>query len=155
MADEISQRRRSYADQRARRRENLLLFVGVPLGWGVVVLAVYWVFVSFTVFSVQSGSMLPGLEPSDIIIAARNCYRAHPPQAGDIVFPDPHPRRTGTFIKRVIGLPGEAVQLDGGIVHIGRKPVEIQPLKPYALVDRRSRRIVRNIPQYEETLPSG
>src|SRR4051812_23667967 len=56
-------------------------------------------------------SMYPSLYDGDLLIASKLDYRIHPIERGDIVIlKDPlDPRRD--FIKRVVGLPGDRVQI--------------------------------------------
>ena len=69
----------------------------------------------FRRFVIREESMRPDLAPGDWVIARR---RAGPLQRGDVVvFDDP----TGSglsLVKRVIGLPGEAMGIDGGRVTV-------------------------------------
>lgn len=51
-------------------------------------------------------------------------YPLHPPQRGDIiVFDPPISSSDKPYIKRVIGLPGETVELRDGVVYIDGKPL--------------------------------
>ena len=69
-------------------------------------------------FRVQGTSMLPLLEDSERIIVNKFVYRFHPIQRGDVVvfwYPkDP----SVSFIKRVVGLPGETVELRQGVLFV-------------------------------------
>ena len=65
-------------------------------------------------FRIDGSSMEPGLHDGEYVIVNRVTYRLQPPQRGDvIVF-----QRDGSreFIKRVIGLPGDTVEVQGGHV---------------------------------------
>jgi len=65
-------------------------------------------------FRIDGSSMEPNLHDGEYVIVNRVTYRLQPPQRGDvIVF-----QRDGSreFIKRVIGLPGETVEVRGGHV---------------------------------------
>jgi signal peptidase I len=66
-------------------------------------------------FSVAENSMRPALKPGDWLIAQR---QQRVPERGDvIIFPSPdEPDRF--FIKRVVGLPGERIEISDGQVHI-------------------------------------
>lgn len=72
---------------------------------------------------IPSGSMLPTLQINDRLIIEKMSYRFKDPQRGDIVVFSP----TATlekqnfhdaFIKRVIGLPGETIEVKGGRVYV-------------------------------------
>src|SRR2546423_11960345 len=68
---------------------------------------------------------------SDRVIAVRIVYRFRDPARGEVaVFDAPAAARqcgeTGTFIKRVIGLPGERVSERMGVVYVGGKPLADQ-----------------------------
>jgi len=81
-------------------------------------------------FRVQGTSMLPLLQDSERIIVNKFVYRFHPIERGDVVvfwYPrDP----SVSFIKRVIGLPGDSVELRNGALYVnGRLTIESY-LKP-------------------------
>ena len=57
------------------------------------------------------------------------------------------------YIKRLIGLPGDKVQVIKGILHINEKPATLERTKDYHTVDNSGRVLV--MPQYWETLPNG
>ena len=75
-------------------------------------------------FRVQGTSMLPLLEDSQRIIVNKFVYRFHPIERGDVVvfwFPrDP----SVSYIKRVVGLPGDTVELRRGLLYVNGQPVE-------------------------------
>lgn len=75
-------------------------------------------------FRVQGTSMLPLLEDSERIIVNKFVYRFSPIQRGDVVvfwYPrDP----SVSFIKRVIGMPGDVVELRRGAVHVNGRKVD-------------------------------
>ena len=64
------------------------------------------------------------------------------------------PRDTSTdYIKRVIGLPGDVVQVKAGIVHINGEAVARVRVDDFVERDEEGR--IRRIPRYQETLPNG
>ncbi len=79
-----------------------------------------WVLISFVArtYYIPSGSMLPTLQIHDVLLVDKFEYRFHAPREGDIVvFPPPVPT-PDDFIKRVIGLPGDQLRIDRGVVYL-------------------------------------
>jgi signal peptidase I len=72
---------------------------------------------------VDGESMVPTLTSGEYVIVSRLSYRIGTPQRGDIIvfhFPrDPKEE----YIKRVIGLPGDEVQVMNGQVYINGQPL--------------------------------
>lgn len=77
---------------------------------------------------IPSGSMLPTLQINDRLIVDKLSYHFNNPQRGDIVVFSP----TATlekqnfhdaFIKRVIGLPGDKIEVKGGRVYVNDQPL--------------------------------
>lgn len=79
---------------------------------------------------------------SDRVIANRVIYRFRDPRRGEIVVFQTPPRaeacgETGTFVKRIVGLPGEVVSERAGVVHIDGRRLDEPYLDP-SLRDRRT-----------------
>ncbi len=87
----------------------------------------------FEPFQNPSSSMLPTVHAGDQFFVSKRAYARTPPQRGDvIVFREP---KTGVaYVKRVVGLPGEAVVYDAANerVAINGAPADIEPLGVYA-----------------------
>ena len=74
--------------------------------------------------------MVPTLKVYDKLIVDKLSYHFTDPQRGDIVVFSPtdnimrdNPNLKDAFIKRVIGLPGEKVEVKGGRVYINDQPL--------------------------------
>ncbi len=82
---------------------------------------------------VVSGSMEPTLAIKQRLIIAKLPYYLHSPQRGDIIpFRAPFNQAGGDFIKRIIGLPGEWIEVRAGIVYVHKKDSSVLSLKePY------------------------
>lgn len=70
-------------------------------------------------YVVQSFSMEPTLHEGQYLLVSRVAYLFHPPQRGDIVVLRP-PRHLSTvpYVKRIVGLPGEHIQVHDGRVWV-------------------------------------
>lgn len=70
-------------------------------------------------YQVHGQSMEPSLHDSQYLIASKVTYWLHPPERGDIVVLRP-PSGAGTipYIKRVVGLPGDQVEIRDGHVWV-------------------------------------
>jgi signal peptidase I len=101
----------------------------------------------FAPFSIPSGSMLPTLYIGDYLVVAKWPYgfsrfsfpfgvpsfsgrvMEHLPHRGDVaVFR--HPGEDADLIKRVIGLPGDTVEVRDGVLILNGQPVPRQKLPP-------------------------
>lgn len=84
----------------------------------------------FQPFYIPSGSMEPTLQIGDRIIVNKITYRFSEPKRGDVmVFKYPlEPSRD--YIKRVIGLPGETLEIKDSALYINGQVVEEQYLDP-------------------------
>jgi len=101
----------------------------------------------FQPFFIPSGSMRPTLLVGDYLFASKYAYGyshyslpfspnlfsgriwAADPKRGDVViFRNTNPNKPDDFIKRVIGLPGDRVQVLNGAVYINGEPIKRERL---------------------------
>jgi signal peptidase I len=75
-------------------------------------------------YTVQYTCMLPNIEEGDWVMVNKASYFSSDPQRGDVVVFDPPVASEYPFIKRVIGLPGETVEVKDGKVLIDGIPLE-------------------------------
>ena len=78
---------------------------------------------------IPSASMQPTLQVNDRVLVDKLSYRSSPPKRYDIVVLNPTAalkklKVKDDLIKRVIGLPGEQVQVKGGQIYINRHPLQ-------------------------------
>ena len=125
----------------------------------------------FQPFNIPSGSLVPTLLVGDYLFTSKYSYGysrysvpfgppifsgriwGTAPKRGDIVvFKLPKDNSTD-YIKRVIGLPGDKIQVVDGILQINGKPVKRERIEDYETTDPFGRTIA--VPQYLETLPEG
>ena|SRR3989338_1382617 len=75
-------------------------------------------------FKIPTGSMRPTLTEGDRILVNKFIYRFTQPERGDvIVFISPEDKKKD-FIKRLIGLPNENIQISNGAILVNNAPVE-------------------------------
>ncbi len=72
---------------------------------------------------VYGQSMQPNLQPSERLVIEKVSYYFRAPQRGDIVVLD-RPQMSDLLIKRVVGLPGESVEIRRGRVLINGQPID-------------------------------
>ncbi|MFD2677530.1 signal peptidase I [Camelimonas lactis] len=125
----------------------------------------------FQPFNIPSGSLIPTLLIGDYLFVSKYSYGyskysipfsppvfngrilASEPKRGDVaVFKLPKDNSTD-YIKRVIGLPGDRVQMRDGRLYINDQMVERQRIEDYVTPDSWGRMVP--VPQYIETLPGG
>ena len=86
---------------------------------------------------VEGTSMMPSLEDQERIFVNKFVYRLEPIERGDIVV-FRYPRDPSkSYIKRVIGVAGDRVRIDGGQVYVNDQPIE-EDYVPPAYADDRS-----------------
>ncbi len=127
--------------------------------------------VAFEPFNIPSESMLPTLLVGDYLFVSKYSYGYSryslpfgvgffsgrilegEPERGDVVvFKLPRDNSTD-FIKRVVGLPGDRVQLRDGVLYINDEEVRRERVEDFITEDRRGN--ARAVTQYIETMPNG
>ena len=125
----------------------------------------------FQPFNIPSGSLIPTLLIGDYLFVSKYSYGysrysvpfgppilngriwASEPKRGDIaVFKLPKDNSTD-YIKRVIGLPGDRIQVVEGVLQINGQAVKRERIENYRTTDAFNQPI--EVPQYLETLPNG
>lgn len=104
-----------------QHHDNPVLEVIKTIGLSVVLALGIRTFVAEARY-IPSGSMLPTLEINDRLIIDKLGYKFQNPERGDVVVFSPteelKKQYKDAFIKRIIGLPGETVEIKNGRVYI-------------------------------------
>ena len=125
----------------------------------------------FQPFNIPSGSMIPTLLIGDYLFVSKYSYgysrysfpfgvnlfsgriwSAEPDRGDVVVFKLPRDNETD-YIKRVIGLPGDEVQMVHGVLHINGNAVDKAKVDDYVEEFPSGRE--RHFTHYKETLPNG
>ena len=143
--------------------------IGRTLLWAVALALVIRSFV-YEPFSIPSGSMVPTLLVGDYVFVSKFAYGYNryslpfwaPPIAGRLFGRLPARGDVAVFrlpadpdqdyIKRIVGLPGDQVQMVGGVLTINGAPVERAPMADVVVDDGDGKLAFR---RFIETLPGG
>ena len=137
--------------------------------WAVVIALLIRTF-AFESFNIPSQSMVPTLLVGDYLFVSKFSYGysryslpyglgwfsgrilERPVERGDVaVFRLPRDPRTD-YIKRIVGLPGDRIQVINAVLHVNGQPVRRERVEEW--VEAEDGRILRAA-QYIETLPNG
>ena len=101
----------------------------------VVALAIIIPFRAFVAepFVVSGSSMVPNFHNRDYLIVERLSYKSHSPERGDVIVLKYPKDPSQYFIKRIMGLPGEKLELKQGrvIIYNEQNPQGKQLDEPY------------------------
>lgn len=99
-------------------------------------------------FIVSGASMSPNFATNDYLIVDELSYRFHPPQRGDVIIFHPPIDPSAYYIKRVIGIPGDHIEIKNGVVTITNKeyPNGIVLNEPYITKDTLTEDVVKDVP---------
>lgn len=87
------------------------------------------IFDTVKTFKIPSGSMQPTIEAGDYLICNLIYYRSHDPMRGDvIIFKYPRDEKID-YIKRIVGVPGDTVELRDNILLVNGEEIG----EPYAV----------------------
>lgn len=89
-----------------------------------VVISIAWftVFALGTQITVTGQSMSPTLESEEVVLMNRLAYRIGKPERFDIIAFEKEDKKL--TVKRVVGLPGETVQIKNGFLYINDEVIE-------------------------------
>ena len=82
---------------------------------------------------IDGSSMEPNLHHGEFVIVSKVNYRIGEPERGDVVVFDFPRNITKEYIKRVIGLPGEQILIEGGVVYVNG----VELTEPYLMMEPR------------------
>lgn len=117
-------------EQEPSRKKSIMTFIRDI----VIVIAVVYLIKTFlfTTILVDGRSMTPTFEHLDYLIAEQDFLVRNKYRRGDVVYFRPpegamHEDR-GYFVKRIIGVPGDTIEVKGGMVYVNDEPID-EPYK--------------------------
>jgi signal peptidase I len=142
----------------ARSRTRGRVWVALAWSWSLIFALILLLRIlamfggpGYDLYDIPSGSMFPNLRVGDHIFALANVYaNAVPPRGQVVVFKYPQDRQTD-YVKRVVGLPGDRVQLRAGRLYINDQLVPREPVTDSDIASPYG----NPIKLYRETLPGG
>jgi len=159
----------SQSKEQATKKEGLVESVKTIVYAVLIALVIRTL--AYEPFNIPSGSMLPTLLIGDYVFVAKYPYGysrhslpwspplfdgrvlENPVDRGDIaVFKLPTDNRTD-YIKRIVGLPGDRIQMIQGVLHINGEAVRREQVEDF-IRELPNGRFMR-LTQYRETLPNG
>ena len=125
----------------------------------------------FQPFNIPSGSMKATLLVGDYLFVSKYTYgyshyslpyspplfsgriMGSEPKRGDVVVFRLPKDDSVDYIKRVIGLPGDRIQMLAGVLHVNEQPVPRERVDDFSETDENGR--TQRIKRWRETLPNG
>lgn len=105
--------------ERRQFRQPRRVFVREIIETLLLTMFIFWLVNSATGrYRVQGQSMLPTMKEGQYLIINKFAYYLNNPQQGDIIVLHFPRDRSREYIKRVIGVPGDEVEISGGEVNI-------------------------------------
>jgi signal peptidase I len=85
---------------------------------GIAAVSFFFIYQPYQPLRIEGNSMTPLLSDHDAIVINRLVYHFEPVHRGDVVVFRYPLDATESFIKRIVGLPGETVQIRQGLVYV-------------------------------------
>ena len=125
----------TYQMRKKQRQQREIVIQYVLKFVGVVLLAFLLVrFVCFS-FTIQGDSMSPTIERGEKHLVNRLIYQIKGPSRYDVVIFKSDDKNGNYYVKRVIGLPGEKVQIKNGRIYVNGKKTKHFQVRRFYLQD--------------------
>lgn len=103
--------------------------------WGSIFLEIFQTLIMALIFyflidsffprvRVENISMKPTLQPGELLLVNKLSYRLGEPHHGDVIVFHYPGNPSEDYIKRLIGLPGDNIRIENGLVYINNQPMD-------------------------------
>lgn len=120
--DDVARARRALERRERERKRRLLAAAMTSLKLGLVLFFTYGLIFNFSI--VRGSSMSPGIHDGDRILVDHLTYLFRDVKRSDIVVLQYPLDPSLDYIKRVIGLPGDEILIEGGRVYVNGDRIE-------------------------------
>ena len=140
---------------------------------GAAIIAILIRAFAFEPFNIPSGSMLPGLQVGDYLFVSKYTYGystlsttmgslnvpgrllvQREPRRGDVVVFKLPSQPHIDYIKRLVGVAGDVIQVKSGVVYVNNQPLPRTRLGITMMADKADKPL-RTVTQYQETSADG
>ena len=153
-------------DKKKEGWKDILVVCGLAVGFSLLIRIFF-----FEMFWIPSGSMIPTLLEGDLLVVSKVSYGysrysfpfgglpvggrlfGEEPERGDVLVFRGTKRKNIDYVKRLVGLPGDTVQVKRGILFINGEPVRRMRLSDYTISSGGVKG--RDVIRYGERLPNG
>lgn len=112
-------------DEQPEKKSKLRSFLLEILQTLLLALIFYFIIDSFFPrVRVENISMKPTLQPGELLLVNKLAYKIGNPQHGDVIVFHYPGNPAEDYIKRLIGLPGDEVKVEGGMVYVNGQPLD-------------------------------
>jgi len=127
--------------------KTLLREIAITLVLAIVIFLILQVTVQS--FIIVGSSMQPNFQEGERLLINKVVYKFRQPERGEVIIFHPPTSQQADYIKRIIGLPGESVEIKEGKVYIHKEDGNVEQLvEPYitelAMRDFRGDKIPEN-----------
>lgn len=128
-------------DQSPAKKTLVAIFEFIKTTTVVIFFALIIRFFIIQPFIVEGQSMLPTFENNDYLITEKISYMLRAPQRGEIVIFRPPDNPSINYIKRIIGLPGDHIEIKDGSIYVNSQKIK----EPYLTSDENTLAITKDL----------
>ena len=125
-------------EEAPEQEQSIWRSLGGTILYLLIIVLLTWVIVTFVGqrTKVDGHSMEPTLENDDSLLVDKVSYCFRQPERYDVIVFEPAIANVSKYyVKRIVGLPGETIQIIDGVVYINGEPLENDVIYSFGLKD--------------------